>query len=100
MKNLGQCNLASTCRNSQSTCLLACEECNDYDQMLKSFFSESSFWQEAKKGMAVAGKVNVTPAEEKTLDDEPLVYASKQVPFDFMSLCDVLSLLFLSFFNI
>ncbi|KAK9946359.1 hypothetical protein M0R45_011827 [Rubus argutus] len=34
--------------------------------------------EEAKKGMAVAGKVNVTPAEEKTLDDEPLVYASKQ----------------------
>lgn len=63
-------------------------------------FSESSFWQEAKKRMAVAGKVNVTPAEEKALDDEPLVYASKQVPFDFMSLCDVLSLLFLSFFNI
>lgn len=64
------------------------------------FFSVGSFWQEAKKGMAVAGKVNATPAEEKTLDDEPLVYASKQVPFDFMSLCDVLSLLFLSFFNI
>ena len=43
------------------------------------FFSESSFWQEAKKGMAVAGKVNVTPSEEKAIDDEPLVYASKQV---------------------
>ena len=35
--------------------------------------------QEAKKGMAVAGKVNVTPLEERTVDDEPLVYPSKQV---------------------
>ncbi|XP_024162945.1 pre-mRNA-processing protein 40A isoform X3 [Rosa chinensis] len=34
--------------------------------------------EEAKKGMAVAGKVNVTPSEEKAIDDEPLVYASKQ----------------------
>ncbi|KAK9269905.1 hypothetical protein L1049_025478 [Liquidambar formosana] len=34
--------------------------------------------EEAKKGMAVAGKINVTPLEEKTIDDEPLVYASKQ----------------------
>lgn len=29
--------------------------------------------------MAVAGKVNVTPVEEKSVDDEPLVYANKQV---------------------
>lgn len=35
--------------------------------------------QEAKKGVAVAGKINVTPLEEKTLDDEPLVYATKLV---------------------
>ncbi|GAV56638.1 WW domain-containing protein/FF domain-containing protein [Cephalotus follicularis] len=34
--------------------------------------------EEAKKGMAVAGKINVTPSEEKTVDDEPLVYANKQ----------------------
>ncbi|KAJ4953294.1 hypothetical protein NE237_030126 [Protea cynaroides] len=34
--------------------------------------------EEAKKGMAGAGKINVTPMEEKTIDDEPLVYASKQ----------------------
>ncbi|PON65555.1 WW domain containing protein [Parasponia andersonii] len=33
--------------------------------------------EEAKKGMAVAGKINVTPMEEKSLDEEPLVYASK-----------------------
>lgn len=33
--------------------------------------------EEAKKGVAVAGKINVTPLEEKTLDDEPLVYATK-----------------------
>ncbi|KAK9097127.1 hypothetical protein Sjap_022624 [Stephania japonica] len=33
--------------------------------------------EEAKKGMAVAGKVNVTPLEEKNADEEPLVYASK-----------------------
>ncbi|XP_042506427.1 pre-mRNA-processing protein 40A-like isoform X2 [Macadamia integrifolia] len=34
--------------------------------------------EEAKKGMAVAGKTNVTPLEEKTVDEEPLVYANKQ----------------------
>ncbi|KAJ4701578.1 pre-mRNA-processing protein 40A [Melia azedarach] len=33
--------------------------------------------EEAKKGMAVAGKINVTPVEEKTPDDEPLVFANK-----------------------
>lgn len=36
--------------------------------------------QEAKKVMAVAGKVNVTPPlEEKANDEEPLVFANKQV---------------------
>ncbi|OMO70844.1 hypothetical protein COLO4_28464 [Corchorus olitorius] len=34
--------------------------------------------EEAKKGMAMAGKVNVTPVEEKVPDDEPLTYANKQ----------------------
>ncbi|GAB4839275.1 hypothetical protein Ancab_028802 [Ancistrocladus abbreviatus] len=34
--------------------------------------------EEAKKGMAVAGKVNVSQVEEKAIDDEPLVFASKQ----------------------
>ncbi|CAI9777197.1 unnamed protein product [Fraxinus pennsylvanica] len=34
--------------------------------------------EEAKKGMAVAGKINVTPVEERPLDDEPLAYANKQ----------------------
>lgn len=29
--------------------------------------------------MAVAGKINVTPVEEKPVDDEPLVFANKQV---------------------
>ncbi|PPS03321.1 hypothetical protein GOBAR_AA17344 [Gossypium barbadense] len=33
--------------------------------------------EEAKKGMATAGKVNMTPVEEKVPDDEPLVYANK-----------------------
>ncbi|XVF36456.1 hypothetical protein REPUB_Repub19eG0060200 [Reevesia pubescens] len=33
--------------------------------------------EEVKKGMATAGKVNVTPVEEKVPDDEPLVYANK-----------------------
>ncbi|KAF9594765.1 hypothetical protein IFM89_034748 [Coptis chinensis] len=32
----------------------------------------------SKKGMAVVGKINITPLEEKSVDDEPLVYASKQ----------------------
>ncbi|KAM7280753.1 hypothetical protein ACFE04_007887 [Oxalis oulophora] len=34
--------------------------------------------EEAKKGMAAAGKVNVTASEEKPVDVEPLVFASKQ----------------------
>ncbi|KAJ6842706.1 pre-mRNA-processing protein 40A isoform X4 [Iris pallida] len=33
--------------------------------------------EEAKRGMAIAGKINVTPLEEKTDDEEPLVFASK-----------------------
>lgn len=34
--------------------------------------------EEAKRGMAVAGKVNVTPLEEKSVEEEPWLYASKQ----------------------
>ncbi|KAL5706672.1 hypothetical protein ACHQM5_024810 [Ranunculus cassubicifolius] len=34
--------------------------------------------EEAKKGMAFAGKINVTPLEEKPADDEPVVYPTKQ----------------------
>ncbi|KAL6010577.1 hypothetical protein ACLOJK_001011 [Asimina triloba] len=33
--------------------------------------------EEAKKAMPVAGKINVTPVEEKVLDEEPLIYANK-----------------------
>ncbi|KAI4337080.1 hypothetical protein L6164_015535 [Bauhinia variegata] len=33
--------------------------------------------EEAKRGMPVAGKINVTSIEEKANDDEPLVYANK-----------------------
>ncbi|CAN4084814.1 unnamed protein product [Withania somnifera] len=34
--------------------------------------------EEAKKGMAVAGKINVVSAEEKSADEEPFLYATKQ----------------------
>ncbi|KAI3972783.1 hypothetical protein MKX01_019441 [Papaver californicum] len=34
--------------------------------------------EEARKGMAVAGKINVTPSEEKAVEEETLVYANKQ----------------------
>ncbi|GAA0154324.1 hypothetical protein LIER_12340 [Lithospermum erythrorhizon] len=34
--------------------------------------------EEAKNNMAFAGKVNLTPPEEKSVEDEPLVYATKQ----------------------
>lgn len=34
--------------------------------------------------MAVAGKVNVTPTEEKANDDEPLVYANKLVRIQYV----------------
>ncbi|PWA46079.1 pre-mRNA-processing protein 40A [Artemisia annua] len=34
--------------------------------------------EEAKKGMAAAGKVNTTPSEEKVVDGETFIYATKQ----------------------
>ncbi|OAY85434.1 Pre-mRNA-processing protein 40A [Ananas comosus] len=34
--------------------------------------------EEAKKAMPVIGKINVTPVEEKVVDEEPMVYANKQ----------------------
>ncbi|KAG8390973.1 hypothetical protein BUALT_Bualt01G0139400 [Buddleja alternifolia] len=34
--------------------------------------------EEAKKGMAVAGKINITPLEEKTVDEEQFIYPTKQ----------------------
>ncbi|XP_020276952.1 pre-mRNA-processing protein 40A isoform X3 [Asparagus officinalis] len=33
--------------------------------------------EEAKRGMPAAGKINVTPVEEKFVDEEPLVFANK-----------------------
>ncbi|CAL5064829.1 unnamed protein product [Urochloa decumbens] len=33
--------------------------------------------EEAKKTMPVAGKINITPLEEKTSEEEPVVYATK-----------------------
>ena len=35
--------------------------------------------QEATKGTSVAEMANITAAEEKTVDQEPLVYENKQV---------------------
>ncbi|KAL1813993.1 pre-mRNA-processing protein 40A [Daucus carota subsp. sativus] len=34
--------------------------------------------EEAKKGKADAGKINSTPVEDKTVEDEPFLYANKQ----------------------
>ncbi|KAL1564714.1 pre-mRNA-processing protein 40A-like [Salvia divinorum] len=34
--------------------------------------------EEEKKEIAVAAKINVAPVEEKTMDDEPIIYATKQ----------------------
>ncbi|XP_078168020.1 pre-mRNA-processing protein 40A [Carex rostrata] len=34
--------------------------------------------EEAKKAMPVIGKINTTPMEEKKIEEEPIVYASKQ----------------------
>ncbi|XP_078442394.1 pre-mRNA-processing protein 40A [Wolffia australiana] len=34
--------------------------------------------EEARRGMPVVGKVNVTPVEEKTADEEQFIYANKQ----------------------
>lgn len=33
--------------------------------------------------MPVIGKINTTPMEEKKIEEEPIVYASKQVIFVF-----------------
>jgi pre-mRNA-processing factor 40 len=33
--------------------------------------------EEAKKTMPVVGKINVSPLEEKTSEEEPVVYATK-----------------------
>ncbi|CAN6682305.1 unnamed protein product [Malus baccata var. baccata] len=66
--------LVNTTTNSVST----------YETVASQDISSSAYGtltqdiEEAKRGMAVAGKVNVTPSEEKTFDDEPLVYANKQ----------------------
>ncbi|KAG0497796.1 hypothetical protein HPP92_002487 [Vanilla planifolia] len=34
--------------------------------------------EEAKRGMATTGKINITPLEEKIVDEEPFIYANKQ----------------------
>lgn len=34
--------------------------------------------EEAKRGMPTTGKINVTPLEEKSVDEEPFIYANKQ----------------------
>ncbi|KAL0545547.1 hypothetical protein IC582_015433 [Cucumis melo] len=44
--------------------------------------------EEARKGMAVAGKVNETVLEEKSADDEPLVFANKQAKNAFKALLE------------
>lgn len=38
-----------------------------------------SIFKEEKKRTTIAGKLNVAPVEEKTVDDEPFIYATKQV---------------------
>uniref|UniRef100_A0A2P2MEJ9 Uncharacterized protein n=1 Tax=Rhizophora mucronata TaxID=61149 RepID=A0A2P2MEJ9_RHIMU len=40
------------------------------------------YWQEAQKGAVNVGKPIASASEEKTLDDEPLVFANKLVPFE------------------
>jgi len=42
--------------------------------------------QEAKKALAEVGKNNVIPPEEKTNDDETLVYANKLVRIHIMEI--------------
>ncbi|KAG9451749.1 hypothetical protein H6P81_004653 [Aristolochia fimbriata] len=43
-----------------------------------SELTSSQDLEEAKRGMPTPGKVNVTPLEEKPVDEEPLMYATKQ----------------------
>ncbi|KAK6116019.1 hypothetical protein DH2020_008288 [Rehmannia glutinosa] len=51
---------------------------NTNSMPMSSMEIPSSQVEDEKNGMAVAGKLNVTPVEEKTMDDEPVVYATKQ----------------------
>ncbi|KAL0368921.1 UNVERIFIED_CONTAM: Pre-processing protein 40A [Sesamum calycinum] len=44
--------------------------------------------EEAKRGIAVAGKINVIQVEEKTTDDEPIIYATKQEQNAFKALLE------------
>ena len=53
--------------------------------------------QDARKGMAVAGKFTATPLEEKSVEDEPLVYTRKQEAKDAVKLRKVTSTSILGF---
>ncbi|KAK6277645.1 hypothetical protein POUND7_017968 [Theobroma cacao] len=64
--------------NANTTMIRSLESTASQDSVHFTNGASAQDIEEAKKGMATAGKVNVTPVEEKVPDDEPLVYANKQ----------------------
>ncbi|XP_021284433.1 pre-mRNA-processing protein 40A [Herrania umbratica] len=64
--------------NANTTMIRSVESTASQDTVHFTNGASAQDIEEAKKGMATAGKVNVTPVEEKVPDDEPLVYANKQ----------------------
>ncbi|XP_068649795.1 pre-mRNA-processing protein 40A-like [Aristolochia californica] len=54
------------------------EPADTTDSVNASEGTSSQDLEEAKRGMPVPGRVNVSPLDEKVVDDEPLMYATKQ----------------------
>ncbi|XP_022768610.1 pre-mRNA-processing protein 40A-like isoform X2 [Durio zibethinus] len=63
--------------NANKTVIRSFESTASQDNVHFADGASAQDMEEAKKGMATAGKVNVTPVEEKVPDDEPFVYANK-----------------------
>ncbi|XVE70224.1 hypothetical protein DITRI_Ditri10aG0055700 [Diplodiscus trichospermus] len=74
----GGSTVSVTSVNANTTVIRSLESTVSQDAVHFADGASAQDIEEAKKGMATAGKVNVTPLEEKVPDDEPLVYANKQ----------------------
>ncbi|XVE95059.1 hypothetical protein REPUB_Repub02eG0063900 [Reevesia pubescens] len=73
----GGSTVSVTSVNSNTTVIRSLESTASQDTVHLADGASAQDIEEAKKGMATAGKINVTPVEEKVPDDEPLVYANK-----------------------
>ncbi|XWS14822.1 hypothetical protein CRYUN_Cryun35bG0041600 [Craigia yunnanensis] len=73
----GGSTVSVTSVNANTTVIRSLESTTSQDTVHFADGASAQDIEEAKKGMATAGKVNVTPVEEKVSDDEPLLYANK-----------------------